>query len=40
MDGATRITRVAEQYWHQITNINATQATMFPIHEIEGVSHA
>ena len=38
-DGLMRITRVAESYWHQVTNINASQMNMFPVSVLEGVSH-
>jgi len=38
-DGFTRISRVAESYWHQVKNINASQANKFPIVELDGVSH-
>jgi hypothetical protein len=38
-DGLMRITRVAESYWHQITNIAETQATLFPVEVLEGVAH-
>jgi hypothetical protein len=39
-DGFTRISRVAESYWHQVKNINASQKNLFPIVELNGVSHA
>lgn len=39
-DGVTRITRVAEAYWHQIKNINSSQAGRFPVVALEGASHA
>lgn len=39
-DGLLRISRVAESYWHQYTNIDSTQADMFPILALEGASHA
>ena len=38
-DGLMRITRVAESYWHQISNIAETQATLFPVEVLEGVAH-
>ena len=38
-DGLMRITRVAESYWHQITNISKSQNTLFPVEVIEGVAH-
>lgn len=38
-DGLLRISRTAESYWHQYTNIEASQAGLFPILAIEGVSH-
>mmetsp|Transcript_9527 Transcript_9527/g.12987 ORF Transcript_9527/g.12987 Transcript_9527/m.12987 type:complete len:243 (+) Transcript_9527:553-1281(+) len=34
-----RITRVAESYWHQITNINSSQTSMFPVEVLPGVAH-
>ena len=39
-DGLLRISRVAESYWHQNTNIVSSQAGKFPILAIEGASHA
>ena len=39
-DGLLRITRVAESYWHQYTNVQSSQAGMFPVLAIEGGSHA
>lgn len=39
-DGLLRISRVAESYWHQYTNIESNQAGMFPILALEGASHA
>jgi len=39
-DGVTRITRVAEAYWHQIKNISSSQAGRFPVVALEGASHA
>ena len=38
-DGLMRITRIAESYWHQVTNINSSQANMFPVVALEGVAH-
>lgn len=38
-DGLMRITRVAESYWHQVTNIAASQATLFPVEVLKGVAH-
>ena len=34
-----RITRVAEAFYHQDTNVNADQSEMFPIEVLEGVAH-
>ena len=34
-----RVTRVAESYWHQVTNISPTQSTMFPVEMLEGIAH-
>lgn len=39
-DGITRISRVAESYWHQIKNINSAQAHLYPVVMLDGVSHA
>mmetsp|Transcript_6869 Transcript_6869/g.9062 ORF Transcript_6869/g.9062 Transcript_6869/m.9062 type:complete len:323 (-) Transcript_6869:447-1415(-) len=39
-DGVTRITRVAEAYWHQVKNINSNQLGQFPVVALEGASHA
>lgn len=39
-DGVMRITRVAEAYWHQVKNINSSQAGKFPVVALEGASHA
>lgn len=38
-DGLMRITRIAESYWHQITNITPSQSNFFPVEVLEGVSH-
>jgi hypothetical protein len=38
-DGLMRITRIAESYYHQITNVTPAQAGLFPIDVLEGVSH-
>ena len=38
-DGLMRITRVAESYWHQVTNISSEQASLFPVEVLEGVAH-
>lgn len=38
-DGLMRVTRLAEAYWHQYTNIEEAQAGMFPIVALEGSSH-
>ena len=38
-DGLMRVTRLTEAYWHQIKNIEDTQAGMFPIFAMEGTSH-
>ena len=40
LDGLLRISRGAESYWHQKVNIDKSQAKMFPILALEGVSHA
>ena len=34
-----RITRVAESYWHQVTNISKSQSNLFPVEVLEGVAH-
>jgi len=39
-DGLMRISRVAESFWHSHININKTQAALFPVLALEGVSHA
>jgi len=38
-DGLMRITRIAESYWHQFTNITPEQENLFPVKVLEGVSH-
>ena len=38
-DGLMRITRVAESFWHQVTNIDPSQASLFPVEVLEGVAH-
>lgn len=38
-DGLYRITRNAESYWHQVMNIDPSQATMFPIALMKGATH-
>ena len=38
-DGLMRITRVAESYWHQVTNISSSQANLFPVEALAGVAH-
>ena len=38
-DGLMRVSRVAESYWHQVTNIHADQANLFPVEMLEGVAH-
>jgi len=38
-DGLMRVTRLAESYWHQYTNIEDAQSGMFPIVALEGSSH-
>jgi len=38
-DGVTRISRVAEAYWHQIKNVNSQYTGKFPVVALEGVSH-
>lgn len=38
-DGLMRISRVAESYWHQVTNITPSQSTLFPVEVLKGVSH-
>lgn len=38
-DGLMRISRIAESYWHQVTNIDPSQAEMFPVEALEGVAH-
>ncbi len=39
-DGLMRISRVAESFWHSHININKSQAALFPVMALEGVSHA
>jgi len=39
-DGLMRISRVAESFWHSHININKSQAALFPVLALEGVSHA
>lgn len=38
-DGLMRITRMAEAYYHQIENIEAAQAGVYPVFALEGASH-
>ena len=38
-DGLMRISRIAESYWHQVTNIDPSQAEMFPVEALQGVAH-
>lgn len=38
-DGLMRVSRIAESYWHQVTNINSSQATLFPVEVLSGVAH-
>ena len=38
-DGLMRITRVAESYFHQVTNISTSQAKLFPVEVLNGVAH-
>ena len=38
-DGLMRITRVAESYYHQVTNISTSQAKLFPVEVLTGVAH-
>jgi len=38
-DGLFRVTRAAENYFHQFLNIDPTQAGKYPIHVLEGGSH-
>lgn len=38
-DGLLRISRVAEAFWHQYTNIEQTQSNRYPIFALEGASH-
>ena len=38
-DGLMRVSRVAESYWHQVTNINSSQANLFPVEVLQGVAH-
>ena len=40
LDGLLRISRGAESYWHQKVNIDKSQAKMFPMLALEGISHA
>lgn len=40
LDGLLRISRGAESYWHQKVNIDKSQANMFPLVALEGISHA
>ena len=38
-DGLSRLSRTAESYWHQVQNIQASQANQFPVALLDGVSH-
>ena len=38
-DGLFRVTRAAENYFHQFLNIDPSQAGKYPIHVLEGGSH-
>jgi len=38
-DGLMRVSRLAEAYWHQYTNVEDSQKGMFPIYALEGSSH-
>ena len=38
-DGLMRLSRVAESYWHQVTNITCMQSHLFPVEVLEGVAH-
>ena len=38
-DGISRLSRTAESYWHQVKNVQKSQANLFPVEVIEGVSH-
>ena len=38
-DGLMRVSRVAESYWHQFTNVQTGQASLFPVEMLEGVAH-
>jgi pimeloyl-ACP methyl ester carboxylesterase len=38
-DGLYRLTRAVEGYFHQVMNIQDSQAGKFPVKIIEGISH-
>lgn len=38
-DGLMRVTRVAESFWHQVSNIDPSQANLFPVEVLDGVAH-
>ena len=38
-DGLSRVTRLAEAYWHQYDNIEQAQKDKFPIYAVEGTTH-
>jgi hypothetical protein len=38
-DGISRLSRTAESYWHQVKNVQSSQADTFPVEVIKGVSH-
>lgn len=35
-----RMSRIAEQYWHQVKNINSAQANLYPVLKLDGVNHS
>jgi len=39
-DGLLRISRAAEGYYHQVENVDPSQAGRFPVAALEGISHA
>lgn len=38
-DGLMRVSRVAESYWHSVTNIESSQNGKFPVIVIPGAAH-
>jgi hypothetical protein len=38
-DGLLRVSRMAESFYHQVENIESSQAGMFPVFTLEGAAH-